>query len=232
MLPLFDILSDYREPFYEYNYVNANQFYDYLPQEQASSEKEVTLKDDWDLKRPYRQKAKRGYFVDFKFPWVMKSSQKSHESLYKPSRQNAFTEQAKNPYSWKTQTMMNDGNTFFDHISHLFPYHAPAMWSRDQMMLWRTAKAFFPMSTDTINHLNARNKQLLSNAMKTSVDEALNHQLQYLLDHFLVLPMNKEDFFDKTKLIRKRHSSFLPNYVGRIYNRMNTNPSQNVSILA
>ena len=89
------------------------------------------------------------------------------------------------------------------------------------------------MSTDAINQLNARNKQLVANAMKTSEDEALIHQLQYLLDHlpYSYFAMKKQDFLDKTKLIRKRYSSFLPNYVGRIYNRMNTDPSQKVSIL-
>ena len=123
---------------------------------------------------------------------------------------------------------MNDENTFFDHISHLFPYRAPAMRSTDKILLQR---AFFPMSTDTMNQINARNKQLVANAMKTSEDKALFHQLQYLLNHFLLLPMKKEDFLDKTKLIRKRYSSFLPTYVGRIYNRMNTDPSHKVSIL-
>ena len=229
MLPLLNIFSDYREAFFEYNYFNTNRYYDYLPPEQASSEKKITLNDDWDLKRPYKQKTKRGYFVDFHIPWVMKSIKKSHENINEPSLQNVFMEQAKNRNIWKTQTMMNDENTFFDHISHLFPYRAPAMRSTDKILLQR---AFFPMSTDTINQINARNKQLVANAMKTSEDEALFHQLQYLLDHFLLLPMKKEDFLDKTKLIRKRHSSFLPTYVGRIYNRMNTNPSQKVSILA
>ena len=229
MLPLLNIFSDYREAFFEYNYFNTNRYYDYLPPEQASSEKKITLNDDWDLKRQYSQKTKRGYFVDFHIPWVMKSSKKSHENLYEPSLQNVFMEQAKNRNSWKTQTMMNDENTFFDHISHLFSYRSPAMRSTDKILLQR---AFFPMSTDPINQIDARNKQLVANAMKTSEDEALFHQLQYLLDHFLLLPMKKEDFLDKTKLIRKRYSSFLPTYVGRIYNRMNTNPSQKVSILA
>ena len=231
MLPLFNIFSDYREAFFEYNYFNTNRYYDYLPPEQEPSEKKITLNDDWDLERPYGQKTKRGYFVDFHIPWVMKSSEKSQENLYEPSLQKVFMEQAKNRNSWKTQTMMNDENTFFDHISHLSPFRAPAMRLTDKILLPRATKTFFPMSTDSINQLNARNKQLVANAMKTSEDEALIHQLQYFLDHLILLPIKKEDFLDKTKLIRKRYSSFLPNYVGRIYNRMNTDPSHKVSSL-
>ena len=132
--------------------------------------------------------------------------------------------------SGKKQRMLNNEETFYDHIIDLFPFRLPRKKSSssNQERVSLPRKRFYPMSMSVVNTLNARNKQLLMND-----NELINDpEFQLLLYHLLILSSRKKpkDDHEWTKIIKKRNALFIPINVGKLFHRMDSASSyKNVS---
>merc|ERR1712223_1720958 len=176
-----DVMKNYHEAFYEYNYRKTNQYYDYLPTlEKESSPKKISFDDEWDL-HPMKnfpiKKVKRGYFLDYHIPWVIKLPRNYFQDPDKEDLNHVFTDQGKLINSLKEQSITNDEDALYDHIYHLFPFRSsprsqsPRSLSKksnvkikrstDPRWLLKPTKTFLPMSNEVVNTLNSRNKQLM-----------------------------------------------------------------------
>jgi len=243
-----DVMKNYHEAFYEYNYRKTNQYYDYLPtlekssspnnlrldeqwdldtlpSEKESSAKKISLDDEWDL-QPLKnfpmKKVKRGYFLDYHIPWVIKLPRNYILDPDKKDLNYVFTKQGRLINSLKKQSMANDKDDMYNHIFHLFPFRSPSKKSNvnikrstDRRWLLKPTKTFLPMSNEVVNILNSRNKQLMIAHIQASDDLVFLHQLYHFLRHYPFIPKNQNTSQEEVKLIRKRHSSFLPEYVGK-----------------
>ena len=274
---MFYIISDYHEAFYEYNYRKTNQYYDYLPtlekssspnnlrldeqwdldtlpSEKESSPKKISFDDEWDL-HPMKnfpiKKVKRGYFLDYHIPWVIKLPRNYIQDPDKEDLNDVFTEQGKLINSLKEQPMTNDEDALYDHIYHLFPFRSsprsqsPRSLSKksnvkikrstDPRWLLKPTKTFLPMSNEVVNTLNSRNKQLMIAHIQASDDMVFLHQLYHFLRHYRFVPKNQNTSQKEVKLIRKRYNPlkpFLPEYVGKFrkYLLVTATPNKQVSI--
>ena len=271
---MFYIISDYHEAFYEYNYRKTNQYYDYLPtlekssspnnlrldeqwdldtlpSEKESSPKKISFDDEWDL-HPMKnfpiKKVKRGYFLDYHIPWVIKLPRNYIQDPDKEDLNDVFTEQGKLINSLKEQPMTNDEDALYDHIYHLFPFRSsprsqsPRSLSKksnvkikrstDPRWLLKPTKTFLPMSNEVVNTLNSRNKQLMIAHIQASDDMAFLHQLYHFLHHYRFIPKNQNTSQKEVKLIRKRYNPFLPEYTGKFrkYLLATATPIKQVSI--
>ena len=262
---MFTIISDYHEAFYEYNYRKTNQYYDYLPtlekssspsnlrldeqwdlgvlpSEKESPPKKITFDDEWDLnplKNFPTKKDKRGYFLDYHIPWVIKLPRNYIQDPEKKDLSYVFTGQGKLINSLKKQSITNDKDAFFDHIFHLFPFRSPSKKSNNEVKrstdprwLIKPTKSFLPMSNEVVNTLNSRNKLFMIAHIQASDDMVFLHQLYHFLRHYRFIPKNQNTSQKEVKLNRKRHSSFLPEYVGKFrkYLLATATPIKQVSI--
>ena len=264
---LFYVISDYNEAFYEYNYSKTNQYYDYLPtlekssspnnlrldgqwdldtstSEKEPSAKKISFDDEWDLhpmnpKNFPMKKVKRGYFLDYHVPLVIKVPRNYIQDPDKEDLNHVFTEQGKLINSLKVQSLTNDEDALYDHIFHLFPFRSPSKKSNvkikkstDPPWLLKQTRTYLPMSNEVVNILNSRNKQLMIEHIQASEDMVFLHQLYHFLRHYRFIPKNQNTSPKEVKLIRKRYSSFLPEYVGKFrkYMLVSYAPIKQVSI--
>merc|ERR1712062_5473 len=86
----------------------------------------------------------------------------------------------------------------------------------DPQWLLKSTKTFLPMSNEVVNTLNSRNKQLMIAHIQASDGMVFLHQLYHFLRHYRFIPKNQNTSQKEVKLIRKRNSSFLPEYVGKL----------------
>merc|ERR1712038_2247543 len=115
------------------------------------------------------KKVKRGYFLDYHIPWVIKLP--------------------------RNYIQDPDKDDLHDLIYHLFPFRSsprsqsPRSLSKksnvkirkstDPRWLLKPTKTFLPMSNEVVNTLNSRNKQLMIAHIQASDDMAFLHQLYH-----------------------------------------------------